>query len=75
MTMGALGFVLSGTGLVLLWSGIRGENAVQLVQDVFAGRRKVKPPAKPTAPKTSNPGVSVPSTARPPGYYPELYVP
>jgi hypothetical protein len=39
--MAALGFVMVGTGLVLVWAGIRGENAVTIVEDVFSGSRKL----------------------------------
>ena len=46
--MAALGFTMTGAGLVLVWAGIRNENAVTLVLDVLAGRRKPKAAAKPS---------------------------
>jgi hypothetical protein len=40
--MSALGFAMVGTGCILVWSGIRNENAVQLVLDVLSGGRKLQ---------------------------------
>lgn len=48
--MGALGFGMIGTGLALVWSGIRGENFVQILTSVVSGQRKL---SKAHAPTTS----------------------
>jgi len=47
--MGALGFGLSGFGLILVWAGIKGENLLEVIPSVFSGQRKFKGNAKPHA--------------------------
>lgn len=45
--MAALGFALSGMGLVLVWAGVKGEDLREVLADVFSGKRKFKGNAAP----------------------------
>jgi hypothetical protein len=44
----ALGFVVTGVGMILVWSGIKGEDLREVTVDIFTGRRKFAAPAKPS---------------------------
>lgn len=48
--MAAVGWLMVAVGGVLVWAGIRDENALTVVTDVFSGDRKLARPAKPLAP-------------------------
>jgi hypothetical protein len=47
--VGALGFALSGVGLILVWAGVKGEDLREVVTGVFSGKRKFVDSAAPTA--------------------------